>query len=46
MPKLRVGNAPCSRGTLDFDQAAAEQVPFGRLDAEIARLIQADDDWK
>ena len=31
MPTLRVGNAPCSWGTLEFDQATAEQVPFGRM---------------
>jgi inosose dehydratase len=36
MPMLRVGNAPCSWGTLEFDQAAAEQVPFGRMLDELS----------
>src|SRR5690348_17343185 len=31
MPTLRVGNAPCSWGTLEFDHAAAEQIPFDRM---------------
>jgi inosose dehydratase len=28
---LRVGNAPCSWGTLEFDQTKGEQVPYGRM---------------
>lgn len=31
MPTLRVGNAPCSWGTLEFDRAAADQIPFDRM---------------
>lgn len=28
---LRVGNAPCSWGTLEFDEAKGEQIPFDRM---------------
>lgn len=28
---LKVGNAPCSWGTLEFDSATTEQVPFDRM---------------
>lgn len=28
---LKVGNAPCSWGTLEFESTPAEQVPFGRM---------------
>lgn len=31
MPKLRVGNAPCSWGTLEFEEAKGEQIEFGRM---------------
>jgi inosose dehydratase len=31
MTKLRVGNAPCSWGTLEFEGAKGEQIPFGRM---------------
>jgi inosose dehydratase len=31
MTKLRVGNAPCSWGTLEFEATKAEQVGFGRM---------------
>ena len=29
MPVVRVGNAPCSWGTLEFDEAKAEQIGYG-----------------
>jgi inosose dehydratase len=29
--RLRVGNAPCSWGTLEFEEAKAEQIGFGRM---------------
>ena len=28
---LRVGNAPCSWGTLEFDETQGEQIAFGRM---------------
>jgi inosose dehydratase len=31
MPKLRVGNAPCSWGTLEFAEAKGEQIGFSRM---------------
>jgi inosose dehydratase len=31
-----VGNAPCSWGTLEFDEAKKEQIPFGRMLDELA----------
>ena len=31
MAKLQVGNAPCSWGTLEFEEAKAEQVDFARM---------------
>jgi inosose dehydratase len=31
MAKLRVGNAPCSWGTLEFEATKAEQIGFGRM---------------
>ncbi len=36
MPKLHVGNAPCSWGTLEFDEAQGEQIPFDRMLDELA----------
>jgi len=33
---LRVGNAPCSWGTLEFDQAKGEQIGFGQMLDELA----------
>ena len=33
---LRVGNGPCSWGTLEFAEASGEQVPFGRMLDELA----------
>jgi inosose dehydratase len=36
MPKLLVGNAPCSWGTLEFDAAKGEQIPFDRMLDELA----------
>jgi inosose dehydratase len=36
MAKLRVGNAPCSWGTLEFEAAKAEQIGFGRMLDELA----------
>lgn len=36
MSKLRVGNAPCSWGTLEFDSANAEQIGFARMLDELA----------
>ena len=36
MPKLMVGNAPCSWGTLEFDEAKGEQIGFGRMLDELA----------
>jgi inosose dehydratase len=33
---LRVGNAPCSWGTLEFDEAKGEQIPFDRMLDELA----------
>ena len=34
--KLRVGNAPCSWGTLEFDEAKGEQITFDRMLDELA----------
>ena len=34
--KLRVGNAPCSWGTLEFDGCKGEQITFGRMMDELA----------
>jgi len=34
--RLRVGNGPCSWGTLEFAEASGEQVPFGRMLDELA----------
>lgn len=31
MARLRVGNAPCSWGTLEFEEAKAEQIGYGRM---------------
>jgi inosose dehydratase len=31
MSRLLVGNAPCSWGTLEFDETKGEQIPFGRM---------------
>jgi len=31
MPTLRVGNAPCSWGTLEFEEAKGEQIEYGRM---------------
>lgn len=31
MPTLRVGNAPCSWGTLEFEEAKGEQIEFSRM---------------
>jgi len=36
MASLRVGNAPCSWGTLEFDEAKGEQIPFNRMLDELA----------
>src|SRR5208283_2876745 len=36
MRKLLVGNAPCSWGTLEFEAAKGEQVPFDRMLDELA----------
>ena len=36
MAKLLVGNAPCSWGTLEFDAAKGEQIPFDRMLDELA----------
>ena len=36
MSKLMVGNAPCSWGTLEFDEAKGEQIPFGRMLDELS----------
>jgi inosose dehydratase len=36
MPVMRVGNAPCSWGTLEFDQAKAEQIGYSRMLDELA----------
>jgi len=33
---LCVGNAPCSWGTLEFDEAKGEQIGFGRMLDELA----------
>jgi inosose dehydratase len=38
MAKLRVGNAPCSWGTLEFDEAKGEQIPFDRM---LDELVEA-----
>jgi inosose dehydratase len=36
MTKLLVGNAPCSWGTLEFEAAKGEQIPFDRMLDELA----------
>lgn len=36
MSKLLVGNAPCSWGTLEFEEAKGEQIPFNRMLDELA----------
>jgi inosose dehydratase len=36
MPKLRVGNAPCSWGTLEFEEARGEQIGYSRMLDELA----------
>jgi len=36
MMALRIGNAPCSWGTLEFDEAKGEQIGFGRMLDELA----------
>jgi inosose dehydratase len=36
MAKLRVGNAPCSWGTLEFETSKAEQIGYGRMLDELA----------
>jgi len=36
MEKLLVGNAPCSWGTLEFEESNGEQIPFGRMLDELA----------
>lgn len=36
MATLRVGNAPCSWGTLEFESAQGEQIGFGRMLDELA----------
>ena len=36
MATLRVGNAPCSWGTLEFEAAKGEQIGFGRMLDELA----------
>ena len=33
---LEVGNAPCSWGTLEFEEAKGEQIGFGRMLDELA----------
>ena len=36
MAALRVGNAPCSWGTLEFEKAQAEQIPYRQMLDELA----------
>jgi inosose dehydratase len=36
MGKLLVGNAPCSWGTLEFEEARGEQIPYGQMLDELA----------
>ena len=36
MAILRVGNAPCSWGTLEFEEAKGEQIGYGRMLDELA----------
>lgn len=36
MRKLLVGNAPCSWGTLEFDEIAGEQIPYSQMLDELA----------
>ncbi len=36
MPLLHVGNAPCSWGTLEFEEAKGEQIGFSRMLDELA----------
>jgi inosose dehydratase len=33
---FRIGNAPCSWGTLEFEESKGEQVPFDRMLDELA----------
>jgi inosose dehydratase len=39
MARLRLGNAPCSWGTLEFGETKAEQVGFGRM---LNELVESD----
>ena len=36
MPKLLIGNAPCSWGTLEFEEAKGETIPYARMLDELA----------
>ena len=36
MPVMRVGNAPCSWGTLEFKEVGAEQIGYSRMLDELA----------
>ena len=36
MPPMRVGNAPCSWGTLEFAETQAEKIGYGRMLDELA----------
>ena len=36
MPLMRVGNAPCSWGTLEFAEAKTEQIGYRRMLDELA----------
>jgi inosose dehydratase len=36
MSKLRVGNAPCSWGTLEFEETKGEQIPYDQMLDELA----------
>ena len=36
MPKILIGNAPCSWGTLEFEGTGGEQIGFGRMLDELA----------
>jgi inosose dehydratase len=36
MPVMRIGNAPCSWGTLEFKEIAAEQIGYSRMLDELA----------
>jgi len=39
MPKLLVGNAPCSWGTLEFEEAKGEQIGYSRMLDELAKTV-------